>query len=92
MDTKTVFSKKAKKYARFRWEYAESAIKAIINITQMSNHSTIADIGAGTGILTKHFVDKVQKIYAIEPNSELRKILSRELGAFPSISVMDGCA
>ena len=92
MDTKKVFSTKAEKYAKFRWDYATSAIEAIINITQMSINSTVADIGAGSGILTKHFVAKAQKIYAIEPNFELRQILTRELGAFPSISVMDACA
>jgi len=92
MDTKTVFSTKAERYAKFRWDYAASAIESIINITQMAINSTIADIGAGTGILTKYFVAKAQKIYAIEPNIELRQILTRELGAFPSISVMAACA
>ena len=92
MDIKTVFSTKAEKYAKFRWDYAASAIETMINLTQMSVHSTVADIGAGTGILTKHFVGKAQKIYAIEPNFELRQILTRELGAFPSVLVMDSCA
>jgi ubiquinone/menaquinone biosynthesis C-methylase UbiE len=92
MDTKTVYSTKAEKYARFRWDYAVSAIATIINMTQMSTASTIADIGAGTGILTKHFVGKAQTIYAIEPNFELRQILTRELFQLPSISVVDGCA
>jgi ubiquinone/menaquinone biosynthesis C-methylase UbiE len=92
MDTKIVFSKKAEKYAKFRWDYAASAIETIINITQMSINSTIADIGAGTGILTKHFIDKAQTIYAIEPNFELRQILTRELGACSSVFVMDSCA
>lgn len=92
MDTKKVFSKKAEKYAKYRWDYAAGAIDTIINITQMSVNSTIADIGAGTGILTKHFIGKAQKIFAIEPNLELRQILTRELGNVPSISVVDGCA
>lgn len=92
MDTKTVYSTKAEKYARFRWDYASTAIKAIVNMTRLSANSTVADIGAGTGILTRHFVGKAQSIYAIEPNFELRQILSRDLGVFSSISVMDGRA
>ena len=92
LDTKTVFSTKAEKYAKFRWDYAASAIETMINITQMSINSTVADIGAGTGLLTKHFVAKAQKIYAIEPNFELRQILARELGSHSSISVMDTSA
>jgi len=92
MDTKQVFSRKAEKYAKYRWEYAARAIETILDLTQMSILSTVADLGAGTGKLTKHFVGKAQRIYAIEPNFELRQILSRDLGAIPSISVMDTCA
>jgi ubiquinone/menaquinone biosynthesis C-methylase UbiE len=92
VDTKKVFSTKAEKYARYRWDYAPGAIETIVKVTEMAIHSTVADLGAGTGILTRHFADKVQRIYAIEPNDELRQILIRELGQFPVISVMDSCA
>jgi ubiquinone/menaquinone biosynthesis C-methylase UbiE len=92
MDTKKVFSKKAEKYAKFRWDYAATAIETILNITQISIDSTVADIGAGTGILTRHFIGRAQKIYAVEPNFELRQILTRDLGILSSISVSDGCA
>src|SRR5574338_1161320 len=92
MDTKKVFSKKAEKYAKYRWDYAAAAIETMINVTRISVNSTVADIGAGTGILTRHFIGRAQKIYAVEPNFELRQILTRDLGKFPSISVMDGCA
>jgi ubiquinone/menaquinone biosynthesis C-methylase UbiE len=92
MDTKAVYSAKAEKYAKFRWDYAPNAVETVIELTHMSANSTVADIGAGTGILTKHFAGKVQKVYAIEPNFELRQILTRDLGAFPSISVMDDSA
>ncbi len=92
MDTKQVFSKKAEKYAKYRWDYAAGAIEAVINMTHMALNSTMADLGAGTGILTKHFIGKAQKIYAIEPNAEQRQILTRELGAFPSVVVMESSA
>jgi ubiquinone/menaquinone biosynthesis C-methylase UbiE len=92
MDTTKVFSTKAEKYAKFRWDYAADGIETVVNLTQISVHSIVADIGAGTGILTKHFIGKAQEIYAIEPNFELRQILTRELGAFPSVSVIDSCA
>jgi ubiquinone/menaquinone biosynthesis C-methylase UbiE len=92
MDTKRVFSKKAEKYAKYRWDYATGAIETILNITHMSVNTTVADIGAGSGILTKHFLTTAQKVYAIEPNFELRQILTRELGDFLSVSIMDGSA
>lgn len=92
MNTKTVYSTKAKKYAKYRWDYASDAIKAIATISQLSAESAIADIGAGTGILTKHFADIVRRIYAIEPNFELRQLLIKGLGALSTVSVLDGSA
>lgn len=92
MDTKNLYSTKAEKYAKYRWDYAPNAIKSIIDIAQLAVNSCIADIGAGTGILTKHFIGKVQRIYAIEPNAEMRKILEYELGIAPSVSVINSSA
>jgi ubiquinone/menaquinone biosynthesis C-methylase UbiE len=92
MDTTTVYSIKAEKYAKYRWDYALSAIDAIADITKLSSTSTIADIGAGTGILTRHFTNMVQRIYAIEPNVEMREILAKDLGTCSTVSVVDGCA
>ncbi|MEN6436106.1 MAG: class I SAM-dependent methyltransferase [Anaerolineaceae bacterium] len=92
MDTTTVYSIKAEKYAKYRWDYALNAIDAIADITKLSSTSTIADIGAGTGILTRHFTNMVQRIYAIEPNVEMREMLVKELGTCSTVSVVDGCA
>lgn len=92
MNIKTVYSNKAENYAKYRWDYAPAAIEAICEIAQLSAHSSIADIGAGTGILTKHFAGKVQKVYAIEPNLEMRQIAATELASSPSVSVMNGSA
>ena len=92
MDPKKVFSKKAEKYAKYRWDYADGAIDTLINLTGMSTHSTVADLGAGTGIWTRHFAAKAHKVCAVEPNAELRQILARDLGDFPSVSIVDGSA
>jgi ubiquinone/menaquinone biosynthesis C-methylase UbiE len=88
MDTKTVYSTKAEKYAKYRWDYAPQAIQAIIDITRMTRQWTLADLGAGTGILTRHFIGKVKKVYAIEPNTEMMQILTEELQAFSSVCVL----
>ena len=92
VDTTKVYSTKAEKYAKYRWDYAPSAIESIFEKTQISSQSTIADMGAGTGILTKHFVDRAGKIYAIEPNVELRQELVKNLGNMSSTIILDGSA
>jgi hypothetical protein len=48
------YSSKAEKYAKYRWGYAAQAIQTIFDVTGISSQSCVADIGAGTGILTGH--------------------------------------
>lgn len=92
MDPIDVFASKAGKYARYRWDYAPQAIQKLWDVTGISGESVVADIGAGTGILTKHFSGKVRRIYAIEPNAEMRRFASRALAAHPSCTIVDGRA
>jgi len=92
MNSTTIFSSKAEKYARYRWKYAPDCIRAIIEMTRISPESIVADLGAGTGILTKEIAGIVKRVFAVEPNSEMRTILAKELEHFPACQVVDGSA
>lgn len=92
MNPTTVFSLKAKTYDRYRWDYAPEAIQAMKNITQLSQKTSLADLGAGTGILTIHFVDVVGHVYAIEPNPEMRAVLAHKLTPRQNVTVLDSYA
>jgi ubiquinone/menaquinone biosynthesis C-methylase UbiE len=92
IDPKTIFSNKADKYARYRWDYAAGAVAAIIEEGRLSKASVVADIAAGTGILTRHFAGRVRRVYAVEPNPDMRAVAARELAALPSVSLVDGSA
>ena len=92
MEPIEVFSSKAEKYARFRWDYTSQAIQTIFDVTQISRQSSVADIGAGTGILTKHFIGKVKQVFAVEPNEAMRQMAKRTLGVQPSCQIIDGRA
>ena len=88
----TVFSSKAEKYARYRWRYAAQAVQTITEVTGINRESRAADIGAGTGILTRELTGSVGLIYAVEPNPEMRAVARRELAAYPSCRIVDGRA
>ena len=90
MDSTHVFSTKAEKYARYRWSYAPEAIQTIFDVTGITDASVVADIGAGTGILTREFIGRVKHIFAVEPNPEMRAIAAREFAQYPSCQVVDG--
>lgn len=92
MDPTKVFTPKASIYARYRWSYAPEAIDIILAESGASAGSTLADIGAGTGILTRLFAGKVGWIFAIEPNPEMRRYAKSTLAGFPNLAVLDGRA
>ena len=92
MDGTEIFSAKARKYAIYRWDYAPKAIERIFEVTGIGLNSTIADIGAGTGILTRHFAGRCGRLYAVEPNSAMRAFIEPHLRTQTGCVISDGRA
>jgi SAM-dependent methyltransferase len=92
IDTKAVYSSKAEKYARYRWNYAPPAIQAVFDIACITRASSVADIGAGTGILTRAFAGQAGRAWAVEPNPEMRRLAERALQPHAACRVIDGSA
>jgi SAM-dependent methyltransferase len=92
MDTTRLYSSKAEKYAKYRWDYAPQAIQTIFEVSQISEEASVADIGAGTGILSRHFAAKGAHVFAIEPNPAMRELAVKVLALYPSCQVMEGTA
>jgi SAM-dependent methyltransferase len=65
------FGQVAEEYDRFRPEPPVAAIDWVLP----ADAKTIAEIGAGTGALTRCLVDRVDEVYAIEPDPRMRAVL-----------------
>jgi SAM-dependent methyltransferase len=92
IDAKAAYSSKAEKYARYRWDYAPQAIQAVFDIARITRASSVADIGAGTGILTRHFAVRAGRVWAVEPNPEMRRLAEKALQLHAACLVIDGSA
>jgi SAM-dependent methyltransferase len=92
MDATHIFTTKAALYARYRWDYAPSAVQTILEVTGISGASCVADVGAGTGILAAHLARRVKRLYAVEPNAAMRQMAAHRLASHPSCQVVDGRA
>ena len=70
------FTDKAEKYEKFRPSYPKESLDIIQDECHLilNNDIVIADIGAGTGKFTELLLDKDCKVYAIEPNDNMRAI------------------
>lgn len=92
MNTHATYTTKAEKYAKYRWDYAPEAVAAIFAIAKVTRESIIADIGAGSGILTRHFVGKVRQVFAVEPNAGMRREAAKRLPAGSGCAILAGSA
>jgi SAM-dependent methyltransferase len=54
--------------------------------------SIVADVGSGTGISARLFLDAEWEVFAVEPNREMREAAERLLGSHPSFHSVNGCA
>ena len=92
MDNREKFTNKVGDYVKYRPSYPEELIDYLINQAGLSQNSVIADIGAGTGKLTKLLGDKVSKVFAVEPNLNMRLACEQYCQDFSSIAAIDGDA
>jgi len=67
------FSNRVEQYVKYRPSYPKEIISFLEKNVGLNSSFTIADIGSGTGISTKLFLDNGNKIFAVEPNNEMRK-------------------
>ena len=71
-DAKQRFSNRAADYARYRPSYPSALVDLLSKECGLSAGHTIADIGSGTGLLSKLFLDHCNRVYGVEPNAEMR--------------------
>ena len=73
MNNTTRFDGKGEIYAKARPSYATELFDYIKNTLKIPQGSVFADIGSGTGIFTEQLLDCVYRVYAVEPNADMRK-------------------
>lgn len=88
MNPLTYFSNAAADYAKYRPNYPEVAIEKVLEGLGLPFQIVAADIGAGTGIASRQLAEKGIKVFAVEPNAEMRQAAI----SHPLIEVCDGTA
>jgi SAM-dependent methyltransferase len=69
------FGSAAELYERARPSYPEDAVAWLIERTGMGPSTTVADVGAGTGKLTRLLVRSGARVIAVEPVAEMRALI-----------------
>jgi len=71
-DPKERFSDRVDYYIKYRPTYPSQIIKLLESKCGLTQKKIVADIGSGTGILSKIFLNYGNKVFAVEPNREMR--------------------
>ena len=85
------FSDKAENYAKYRLDYSNKILEYFSEYN-FNNNSVIADIGSGTGKLSKIFLDNGNMVYGIEPNDNMREMANKLLMGFDKFVSVNGSA
>lgn len=89
LDPKKRFSSRVENYIKYRPDYPQEIISFLKKINILSSDSVIADIGSGTGILSKLFLNNGNLVYGIEPNLDMRsagELILKKYSNFVSIN------
>ena len=86
------FDGKGDIYDKYRPDYPQEFINYIFTNLGADNESVFADIGSGTGKLTKQILGNANFVYAVEPNDDMRKISENRLCKYPNFFSINGSA
>ncbi|MFW6060710.1 MAG: class I SAM-dependent methyltransferase, partial [Phycisphaeraceae bacterium] len=86
------FSDRVADYVRYRPGYPREAVDAVVMLCNLQPGDVVADIGAGTGILTALLLERGLRVAAVEPNEAMRAAMEQQLAGRAGFTSHDGTA
>lgn len=92
IDPKKRFSSRVENYIKYRPSYPLEILNFLKEKSILLKNTVIADIGSGTGILTKIFLDNGNHVYGVEPNKDMREAAEHILSNYDNFLSILGSA
>ncbi len=86
------FSSRVDNYVKYRPGYPTEIVQLFESECGLTNNSTIADIGSGTGKLAEIFLETGHSVIGVEPNHAMRTAAEKSLTAYPNFKSVDSTA
>jgi SAM-dependent methyltransferase len=86
------FSDRVEDYVKYRPHYPAAILPLLATVYGFDAGWVVADIGSGTGISTELFLGNGNRVYAVEPNREMREKAETFLAGYPGFVSIDGTA
>lgn len=92
LDSTDRFSHRVDDYVRYRPDYPDQLLEWLTGEHGVTTDWLVADIGAGSGISTRYFLDAGFDVIAVEPNAAMRASCEKWLGDEARLRIVDGKA
>jgi ubiquinone/menaquinone biosynthesis C-methylase UbiE len=87
------FTGRAEDYDRYRQRYpAAEILERLRAWCSLAPNWLVADIGAGTGMLSEAFLENGNRVIAIEPNLDMRNRMHTHFANTPQLEIVDATA
>ncbi|CAN5808058.1 class I SAM-dependent methyltransferase [soil metagenome] len=86
------FSDRVDDYVRYRPTYPAALIDALMTKLDLERGKSIADLGSGTGISARLFIERGVNVFAVEPNEKMRRAAEKELAGASELHSVAGTA
>jgi ubiquinone/menaquinone biosynthesis C-methylase UbiE len=91
-DTHSQYSRLVENYRRYRPRYPQALVPWLQAECGLALAHVVADIGAGTGQFSEPLLAYGYRVYAVEPNDEMRRAAEEELRVYAQFTSVAGTA
>ena len=88
-DLKSMFNTAATLYDEVRPGYPEKLIQDVVDLSGLSDHSKILEIGCGTGKATRPFAERGYEMVCLDIGADLIAVAKGKLKVFPNVSFVE---
>jgi SAM-dependent methyltransferase len=86
------FSDRVENYVRYRPGYPPQVLQLLRDQCGLLSTHTVADVASGTGIFTRILLENGNRVFAVEPNSEMREAGRNMLRGHENLTSVEGSA
>ena len=86
------FTSRVDNYVQFRPSYPPAILADLESLDALTPDSVVVDVGSGTGLLTKLFLDHGNRVLGVEPNDAMRSAGQHFLQPYPHFTSVKGTA
>ena len=91
-DSTQRFTGRVEDYARYRPAYPPELLDLLRRECGLTEDTVVADVGSGTGILARLFLENGNRVIAVEPNEEMRRAGESLLSGYGRFESVTGTA